>query len=219
MNTTATVTATVTSADGTTIAYDTVGSGPAVILVGGAFQYRSFDPRTTEIARALADRFTVYHYDRRGRGDSGDTPPYAVAREVEDIAALIEAAGGLSRVDRRWGSEPGSDAYGGGRPRRTVARRPAGHGPGTGSWRRTGGNRAPAGRVLRRSVSTRMARGVRARRPERPCGLRRLGAVPNGRALSAFRAIKNGHEHGRPVAPPRTDARTCRARRWRVAGH
>ena len=65
-----------------------------MILVGGAFQYRSFDPRTAEIARALSDRFTVFHYDRRGRGDSGDTQPYAVAREVEDIAALIEAAGG-----------------------------------------------------------------------------------------------------------------------------
>jgi pimeloyl-ACP methyl ester carboxylesterase len=94
MNTTVTLTSTVTSADGTTIAYDKVGTGPAVILVGGAFQYRSFDPRTTEIAAALSDRFTVFHYDRRGRGDSGDTQPYAVAREVEDIAALIEAAGG-----------------------------------------------------------------------------------------------------------------------------
>jgi pimeloyl-ACP methyl ester carboxylesterase len=94
MNTTATVTATVTSADGTTIAYDKLGTGPTVILVGGAFQYRSFDPRTAEIARALSDRFTVFHFDRRGRGDSGDTHPYAVAREVEDIAALIEAAGG-----------------------------------------------------------------------------------------------------------------------------
>jgi pimeloyl-ACP methyl ester carboxylesterase len=91
---TTTVTATATSTDGTPIAYDQVGSGPAVILVGGAFQYRSFDPRTAEIARSLSDRFTVFHYDRRGRGDSGDTSPYAVAREVEDIAALIEAAGG-----------------------------------------------------------------------------------------------------------------------------
>jgi pimeloyl-ACP methyl ester carboxylesterase len=91
--TTTTVTSSVTSADGTSIAYDKVGSGPAVILIGGAFQYRSFDPRTTEIAAALSDRFTVFHYDRRGRGDSGDTQPYAVGREVEDIAALIEAAG------------------------------------------------------------------------------------------------------------------------------
>ncbi|HZD99363.1 MAG TPA: alpha/beta hydrolase, partial [Micromonosporaceae bacterium] len=94
MNTTATVTATVISADGTTIAYDRVGTGPAVILVGGAFQYRSFDPRTAEIATALSERFTVFHYDRRGRGDSGDIQPYAVGREVEDIAALIDAAGG-----------------------------------------------------------------------------------------------------------------------------
>ena len=92
--TTNTVTSSVTSVDGTSIAYDKVGSGPAVILIGGAFQYRSFDPRTTSIAAALSDRFTAFHYDRRGRGDSGDTQPYAVAREVEDIAALIEAAAG-----------------------------------------------------------------------------------------------------------------------------
>jgi pimeloyl-ACP methyl ester carboxylesterase len=89
---------TVTSPDGTTIAFDRVGQGPALILVGGALQYRAGDPRTAYLAEILAVRFTVYHYDRRGRGDSGDTPPYAVEREVEDLAALIDAAGGSAYV-------------------------------------------------------------------------------------------------------------------------
>lgn len=89
---------TVTSKDGTVIGYDVYGSGPALILVGGAFQHRAFDPRTAEIAAALGETFTVYNYDRRGRGDSTDTSPYAVAREVEDIAALIERAGGAAMV-------------------------------------------------------------------------------------------------------------------------
>jgi len=75
------ITSTTTSADGTTIAYDRVGDGPAVILVGGAFQHRAFDPRTGDLADLLAERFTVFHYDRRGRGGSSDTAPYAVERE------------------------------------------------------------------------------------------------------------------------------------------
>jgi pimeloyl-ACP methyl ester carboxylesterase len=85
---------TVISQDGTTIAYDRSGDGPALILVGGAFQYRAFDPRTGQLAELLAPHFTVYHYDRRGRGDSGDTAPYAIEREIEDVAALVEEAGG-----------------------------------------------------------------------------------------------------------------------------
>ena len=84
---------TVVSVDGTPIAYDRLGTGPALVLVGGAFQYRSFDQRTVRIAELLAERFTVYHYDRRGRGDSGDTPPYAIAREIEDLRAVVGAAG------------------------------------------------------------------------------------------------------------------------------
>src|SRR5215203_2690914 len=85
---------TVTSADGTTIDYDAYGSGPAVILIGGASQHRAIDPRTTEIAKHLAENgFTAVDYDRRGRGRSGDTPPWSVDREVEDLAALIEATG------------------------------------------------------------------------------------------------------------------------------
>ena len=85
---------TVTSADGTTIDYDAYGSGLGVILIGGASQYRAIDPRTTEIAKRLAgEGFTAVDYDRRGRGRSRDTPPWSLDREVEDLAALIEATG------------------------------------------------------------------------------------------------------------------------------
>lgn len=88
---------TVTSQDGTTIAYTRTGSGPAVILVDGAMCHREFGP-ATPLAAELAAHFTVYTYDRRGRGESGDTAPFAVAREVEDIAALIKEAGGTAHV-------------------------------------------------------------------------------------------------------------------------
>jgi pimeloyl-ACP methyl ester carboxylesterase len=88
---------TVTSADGTTIAYENVGSGPAVVLVDGALCYREFGPARS-LAKELKGHFTVYFYDRRGRGESGDTPPYAVGRELEDLAAVITAAGGDAAV-------------------------------------------------------------------------------------------------------------------------
>ncbi|OLT27583.1 hypothetical protein BJF79_42650 [Actinomadura sp. CNU-125] len=85
----------VISADGTRIAYDRLGDGPPLVLVGGMF----CDRRTTgDLAKALADRFTVINYDRRGRGESGDTLPYAPEREVEDIAALIAATGGTASL-------------------------------------------------------------------------------------------------------------------------
>lgn len=87
----------VTSRDGTTIAYDQTGSGPVVIFVGGAWSYRAY-VGNARLAELLRDRFTVISYDRRGRGDSGDTRPYAVAREVEDLDALIQAAGGSAHV-------------------------------------------------------------------------------------------------------------------------
>ena len=87
---------TVTSKDGTRIAYDKTGSGPLVVLVDGAFQYRAFDQRTHQLAALLAPRFTVIHYDHRGRGESTDTRPYAVEREVEDIGALVAAHGGAA---------------------------------------------------------------------------------------------------------------------------
>src|SRR2546422_4175286 len=84
---------TVRSKDGTTIAFDMQGDGPAVILVDGAMTSRSSGSKP-ELARLLAERFTVYTYDRRGRGDSGDTQPYAVEREIEDVDSLIGEAGG-----------------------------------------------------------------------------------------------------------------------------
>ncbi len=84
---------TVRSKDGTSIAFDRLGEGPALILVDGALCYRAFGPMP-ELAKQLAPYFTVYTYDRRGRGDSGDTRPYAVEREVEDLEALIDEAGG-----------------------------------------------------------------------------------------------------------------------------
>lgn len=88
----------VISKDGTAIAFDRTGRGPAVILVGGAFQYRAIDPPTAQLAALLAQQFTVFHYDRRGRGDSSDTHPYAIEREMEDLAALIKEAGGSAFV-------------------------------------------------------------------------------------------------------------------------
>jgi pimeloyl-ACP methyl ester carboxylesterase len=86
---------TVNSADGTQITYDKQGDGRALILIDGAMNSRSSGPKP-ELARLLSRNFTVYSYDRRGRGDSGDTPPYAVDREIEDIEALIDDAGGAA---------------------------------------------------------------------------------------------------------------------------
>ncbi|EOD59834.1 alpha/beta fold hydrolase [Amycolatopsis vancoresmycina] len=84
---------TTTSADGTKIAYTRTGSGPALVLVDGAMCYRGSSPNDA-LAKELAARFTVYTYDRRGRGESTDTGPYTVAREVEDLAAVVKEAGG-----------------------------------------------------------------------------------------------------------------------------
>jgi pimeloyl-ACP methyl ester carboxylesterase len=81
---------TVISADGTEIAFERSGTGPALIIVGGALADHSF---YAPLASELRRRFTVYTYDRRGRGQSGDTSPYAVEREVDDLAALIDHAG------------------------------------------------------------------------------------------------------------------------------
>src|SRR5256885_6744806 len=81
----------VRSADGTLIAFERSGEGPAVIVVEGAFCDRG---TSAPLAALLAPHFTVFAYDRRGRGDSGDTAPYAVARELQDLDAVIAAAGG-----------------------------------------------------------------------------------------------------------------------------
>ncbi|GAA2682139.1 MULTISPECIES: alpha/beta fold hydrolase [Actinosynnema] len=80
------------SRDGTRIGYDLIGSGPLVVLVSGACSYRVGGP--SELAVALSEDFAVLSYDRRGRGESGDVLPYSVAREVEDLGALVEAVGG-----------------------------------------------------------------------------------------------------------------------------
>ena len=89
---------TVTSKDGTTIAFDQFGEGPVVILVDGALQYRAFDQGMKELADLLSEHFTVIHYDRRGRGDSTDTQPYALEREIDDIEAIIDEAGGSASL-------------------------------------------------------------------------------------------------------------------------
>ncbi|HWA20733.1 MAG TPA: alpha/beta fold hydrolase [Devosia sp.] len=87
----------VTSKEGTRIGYSVTGSGPAIVLVDGAMCWRAMGP-ATPLAEQLKDSFTVYTYDRRGRGESGDTKPYSTEREVEDLAAVIEAAGGSAAV-------------------------------------------------------------------------------------------------------------------------
>jgi pimeloyl-ACP methyl ester carboxylesterase len=87
----------VTSKDGTEIAYERVGQGPPLILIDGALCSRAFGPMP-KLAPLLADQFTVYFYDRRGRGESGDTPPYAKDRELEDLAALVGVAGGKAAL-------------------------------------------------------------------------------------------------------------------------
>ncbi len=83
----------VTSKDGTPIGFDQAGRGPAIILIDGAMCYRAFGPMGP-LAELLAPHFAVITYDRRGRGESGDKKPYALEREVEDIEALINQAGG-----------------------------------------------------------------------------------------------------------------------------
>ena len=87
----------VISKDGTLIAVDKLGSGPALILVDGAMCSRGFGPMPP-LAKQLASRFTVYHYDRRGRGDSSDAFAYDVQREIEDLEAVLQFAGGSAMV-------------------------------------------------------------------------------------------------------------------------
>jgi pimeloyl-ACP methyl ester carboxylesterase len=105
---------TVVSTDGTTIAFDRLGEGPPVALVCGSSVDRSSN---APLAELLATDFTVFNFDRRGRGDSGDTPPYAVEREIEDIGAVLEEAGGSANL---YGSSGGAalalDAAAGGLP-------------------------------------------------------------------------------------------------------
>jgi pimeloyl-ACP methyl ester carboxylesterase len=86
---------TINSNDGTSIAYDKTGQGPPVVLVAGATMSRS---GFTQLAGILSTKFTVYNYDRRGRGDSTDTKPYSLEREIEDIEAIIYTAGGNTNL-------------------------------------------------------------------------------------------------------------------------
>lgn len=145
---------TVTSADGTTIAYTAWGDGDPIVLIDGATAYRATTPENAQTAELLAGEFQVINYDRRGRGESGDTAPYAVEREFEDLAAIIEQAGGgrpatvfgwssggllaLNAVRRRPGRAPGAVRAAGHRRRqrpaaarrlRRAARRGRGRGP------------------------------------------------------------------------------------------
>jgi pimeloyl-ACP methyl ester carboxylesterase len=87
----------VISNDGTAIVYERQGTGPALVIVDGALCSRAFGPSGAQAA-CLAEQFSVYTYDRRGRGESGDTQPYAVEREIEDLAAVIGATGGSALV-------------------------------------------------------------------------------------------------------------------------
>ncbi|MFI7503161.1 alpha/beta fold hydrolase [Streptomyces sp. NPDC049687] len=107
------------SRDGTELAYARTGQGPAVVLVSGAM---STGGTVAPLGGLLAQHFTVLWYDRRGRGESGDTAPYAVEREVEDLAALIDAAGGEASL---YGISSGGalalEAAAGGLPVRRVA--------------------------------------------------------------------------------------------------
>jgi len=89
------MTASTRSADGTELGFDRTGSGPPIILIAGAFGDRA---TTRPLSAALATQFTVFNMDRRGRGDSGDTAPYSVQREIEDLAAMVDEAGGRASL-------------------------------------------------------------------------------------------------------------------------
>jgi len=86
------------SADDTVIAFEAIGEGAPLVLVGGALSDRTAAASGTPLAAMLAHRFRVFSYDERGRGDSGDTAAWAIAREIEDLAAMIAAAGGSAAV-------------------------------------------------------------------------------------------------------------------------
>lgn len=88
---------TTTSADGTSIAYDVTGSGPPLVYVTGATTFRRFQPVLADV-KAFAREFTVVSYDRRGRGDSGPGGAWSLDRELEDLAAVVDAVGGRAAV-------------------------------------------------------------------------------------------------------------------------
>ncbi|WP_314147773.1 alpha/beta hydrolase [uncultured Leifsonia sp.] len=84
---------TVTSADGTALAYSAWGDGDPIVIIDGATAYRAVTPENAKVGELLADAFRVISYDRRGRGESGDTAPYAIERELEDLSAIIAGPG------------------------------------------------------------------------------------------------------------------------------
>jgi pimeloyl-ACP methyl ester carboxylesterase len=88
---------TVLSKDGTAIAYDVIGKGPPLVIVNGAMAIRTYT-WAQKMANELAKSFTVHNYDRRGRGDSGDTAPFSLQKEIDDVAAVCKAAGGKPSV-------------------------------------------------------------------------------------------------------------------------
>lgn len=86
------------SADGTVIAFTAWGEGEPLIMIDGATAYPAVNPKNEQVGRLLSDKFRTYAYDRRGRGESTDTAPYAIEHEIEDLAALIEVAGAPATV-------------------------------------------------------------------------------------------------------------------------
>ena len=132
---------TVMSKDGTPIAFVQSGQGPALILVVGAFNDRSTG---LPLAAVLSEHFTVFNYDRRGRGMSGDTAPYAIEREIDDIDALITEAGGSACV---FGYSSGAIGAARSPTAPRVPRSSSSRQSGT-AWlasRRPGGRRTPGG--------------------------------------------------------------------------
>jgi len=215
---------TVTSADGTQIAYQREGFGPAVVLVGGGLDDGS---ENAVLVPALADEFTVFNYARRGRGGSGDPRPYTVRRELEDLAAVLDAAGGPRR--RRASLGPPRQHPSGDDGAYPVHLRPV--------------HACAPGRVLRgRSgcggscAAARCEAHDRRTRPRGRCGccrlagtgvLRRLGSQPNSVICvvrhpprpRAFRERRNTVQNRRPrsLRPPTREPRTGpqHGRRWR----
>lgn len=125
----------VTSADGTAIAYERSGSGPALVMVTGAFCDRT---SSAPLAEHLGDRYTVYRFDRRGRGDSGDTPPWSVQREVEDLAAVMAATGEAPLLyGHSSGAAVALEAAAAGVPTRRLAAYEPPYAPGEGTARET----------------------------------------------------------------------------------
>ena len=198
---------TVRSADGTTIGYTRIGQGPPLILVDGALCSRSFGPMP-KLAAQLAPHFTVYTYDRRGRGESGDTQPYAPDREIEDLEALV--AGRRRRVRARHVVRRGPGPGGGQAPPLDQpaaayeppfivdgrGRRCQGTGcPGWSSWWRTG-RRGDAVKMFMRFVGTPAV--FTAIMPVTPVWAKLKAVAPT---LPYDITIMHDHQQGTPLTP------------------